>query len=73
MKSKVYGSRALFTGPTDGLKMTEKSKFSAIVHAQYMNSSLYLPLCMQKKRKNASQDSAENAEFKRAQSRMKFP
>ena len=31
-------------GPTDMLKMTEKSKFLATVHAQYMNSSLCLQL-----------------------------
>ena len=70
LKSEVCGSRALFMKPTNGLKMAEKSKFSVTVHAQYMNSSLCLPLRMQKKkkkwRKNASQDSAENAESKRA-------
>ena len=61
-------------GPTDVLKMAEKSKFSATVHAQYMNSSLYLPLrVQQKKKKNAPQDSVENIESKRAQIRMKFP
>ena len=74
LKSEVYGCRALFTGPTDGLKMAEKSKFFVTVHAQYMNSSLYLPLRVQQKnKKNTPQDSAENTEFKRAQSRMKFP
>ena len=74
LKSEVYGCRALFTRPTDGLKMAEKSKFFVTVHAQYMNSSLYLPLrVQQKKKKNAPQDSVENTESKRAQSRMKFP
>ena len=56
-------------GPTDMLKMTEKSKILATVHAQYMNSSLCLQLRVQKKkknRKNAPQDSAKNAESKRA-------
>ena len=51
LKSEVYGCRALFTGPTDGLKMDEKSKFLVTVHAQYMNSSLYLPLRVQQKKK----------------------
>ena len=69
LKSEVYGSRALFTEPIDGLKMAEKSKFSATVHAQYMNSSLCLQLRVpkkKKKRKKAPQDSAENAESKLA-------
>ena len=67
-KVEVCGSRALFTGSMDVLKMAEKSKFSATVHAQYMNSSLYLPLRVlkKKKRKNTPQDSAENAESKQA-------
>ena len=51
MKSEVCGSRALFTGPTDMLKTAKKSKFSANVHAQYMNSSLCLQLHVQKKKK----------------------
>ena len=38
-------------GPTDVLKMAEKSKFLAIVHAQYMNSSLCLQLRVQPKKK----------------------
>ena len=38
-------------GPTDVLKMAEKSKFSATVYAQYMNSSLCLPLRVEKKKK----------------------
>ena len=70
LKSEVCGFRALFTEPTDGLKMAKKSKFSATVHAQYMNSSHCLQLRMQKKKKKkgkkAPQDSAENAESKRA-------
>ena len=51
LKSEVCRSRALFMRPTNGLKMAEKSKFSTTVHAQYMNSSLCLPLCVQKKKK----------------------
>ena len=75
LKSEVCESRTVFTKPTDGLKMAEKSKFPATVHAQYMNSSFCHQLCVQKKRKkkkkkkerkNATQDSAENAESKRA-------
>ena len=51
LKSEVCRSRALFMRPTNGLKMAEKSKFSTTVHAQYMNSSLCLQLCVQKKKK----------------------
>ena len=51
LKSEVYGCRALFTEPTDGLKMAEKSKFLVTVHAQYMNSSISLPLRVQQKKK----------------------
>ena len=51
LKSEVCGFRALFTEPTDGLKMAKKSKFSAIVHAQYMNSSLVSNFACIKKRK----------------------
>ena len=50
LKSEVCRSRALFMKPTNGLKMAEKSKFSVTVHAQYMNSSLCLPLRVQKKK-----------------------
>ena len=38
-------------GPTDMLKRAEKSKCSATVHAQYMNSSICLQLRMKKKKK----------------------
>ena len=51
MKSEVCGSRALFTGPTDVLKIAKKPKFSANVHAQYMNSSICLQFRVQKKKK----------------------
>ena len=34
LKNKICGSREQYTGPTDVLKMAEKSKFSATVHAQ---------------------------------------
>ena len=51
--------------------MVEKSKFSVIVHAQYINSSLYLQLRVQKKKrkkKNAKDKNvvAESAESKQA-------
>ena len=40
------------------LKMTEKSKFSAAVHVQYINSNLCLSLRVPKKKKgkNAKED-----------------
>ena len=52
LKSEVCESRTVFTRPTDGLKMAEKSKFLATVHAQYMNNSFCHQLCVQKKKKN---------------------
>ena len=58
LKSEVCGSRALFMRPINGLKMAEKSKFSATVHAQYMNSSLCLPLRVQKKKKKEEKHTA---------------
>ena len=48
LKSEVCESRTVFMRPTDGLKMAEKSKFPATVHAQYMNSSFCHQLCVQK-------------------------
>ena len=51
LKSEICGSRVLFTGPTDVLKIVEKSKFSTTVHAQYMNSSLCLQLRVKQKKK----------------------
>ena len=51
LKSEICRSREQYTRPTDVLKMAEKSKFSATVHARYMNSSLCLQLCMQKKKR----------------------
>ena len=64
LKSEVCGSREQCMGPTDVLKMAKKSKFLAIVHAQYMNSSLCLPLRVPKK-KNAKEENAD-AESKRS-------
>ena len=61
LKNEICGSRALFTGPIDMLKMAEKSKFSVTVHTQYMNNSLCLKLRVQKKkkRKNAEEENAD--------------
>ena len=69
LKSEICESSEQYTRPTDVLKMVEKSKISATIHAQYMNSSLCLQLRVpkkKKKRKKAPQDSAENAESKLA-------
>ena len=51
MKSEICGSREQYMGPTDMLKRAEKSKCSATVHAQYMNSSICLQLRVKKKKK----------------------
>ena len=51
LKSEICESSEQCTRPTNVLKMAEKSKFSATVHAQYMNSSLCLQLRMPKKKK----------------------
>ena len=67
LKSEVCESRTVFVRPTDGLKMAEKSKFLAIVHAQYMNSSFCLQLRVQKKKKKERKTQRRiNAESKRA-------
>ena len=58
LKSEVCESRTVFMRPTDGLKMAEKSKFLAIVHAQYMNSSFCLQLRVQKKKKKEEKHNA---------------
>ena len=60
LKSENCGSREQCTGPTDVLKMTEKSKFSAIVHVQYLNSNLCLQLRVQKKKKKKENADAES-------------
>ena len=51
LKSEICESSEQYTRPTNVLKMVEKSKFSATVHAQYMNSSLCLQLRVPKKEK----------------------
>ena len=56
LKSEICGSRVLFTGPTDVLKIVEKSKFSSTVHAQYMNSSLCLQLRVKQKKKKKEKE-----------------
>ena len=62
LESEVCGSREQYTGPTNVLKMAEKSKFSATVHAQYMNSSLCLQLRVPKKEKKEKKKKKKNAE-----------
>ena len=64
LKSEVCGP----VGPTDVLKMAEKSKFLATVHAQYMNSSLCLQLHVQKKEKKEK----EKGKRRRAHSQTQF-
>ena len=51
LKSENCGSREQCTRPIDVLKMTEKSKFSATVHVQYMNSKLVSNYVCKKKKK----------------------
>ena len=63
LKSEVCGSHKQCTGPTDVLKMVEKSKFSATVHAQYMNSSLCLQLRVQTKEKKKKKEEKRTAGF----------
>ena len=56
LKSEICGSREQYMGPTDMLKMAEKSKCSATVHAQYMNSSICLQLRVPKKKKKKEKE-----------------
>ena len=51
LKSEICESSEQCTRPTNVLKMAENSKFSAAVHAQYMNNSLCLQLRVPKKKK----------------------
>ena len=71
LKSENYGSCEQCTGSTDVLKMTEKSKFSATVHVQYLNSNLCLQLRVPKKKKEENTKEgnadAESTESKQAQ------
>ena len=62
LKSKICESSEQYTRPTNVLKMVEKSKFSATVHAQYMNSSLCLQLRMPKKKKRKKKNAKEENE-----------
>ena len=48
----------------DVLKITEKSKFSTTVHAQYINISLCLQLCVQKK-KEEKKENAKKGKHRR--------
>ena len=56
LKSEICESSEQYTKPTNVLKMVEKSKFSATVHAQYMNSSLCLQLRVPKKKKKKEKE-----------------
>ena len=66
LKSKICESSEQYRRPTDVLKMVEKSKFSANVHAQYMNSSLCLQLHVPKKKRKTQRKIQRNAKSKRA-------
>ena len=73
LKSEICESSEQCTRPTNVLKMVEKSKFSATVHARYMNSSLCLQLRVPKKKrkkKNAKEEN-ESAESKQVLSSNK--
>ena len=66
LKSEVYGSRALFTEPTDGLK---SQNFRLLfMHSTKIVAFVSNYACQKKKKKGkkAPQDSAENAESKLA-------
>ena len=56
LKSEVCGSCEQYTGPTDVLKMAKKSKFLVTDYTQYMNSSLCLPLRVQKKKEKKKEN-----------------
>ena len=72
LKSEICGSCKQYMGPTDMLERAEKSKCSATVHAQYMNSSICLQLRMKKKKKRKKEnvkeenEDAESVESKQA-------
>ena len=66
LKSEICGSREQYMGPTDMLKRAEKSKCSATVHAQYMNSSICLQLRVKKKKKK------EKGKHKRGKRRLRI-
>ena len=75
LKSEICESSEQYTRPTDVLKMVEKSKISATIHAQYMNSSLCLQLRVPKKKKKRKKKNAkeenESAESKQVLSSNK--
>ena len=56
LKSKICGSYKQYTELIDVLKITEKSKFSTTIHAQYMNISLCLQLCVRKKKEEKKEN-----------------
>ena len=67
LKSKICESSEQYMRPTDVLKMVEKSKISATVHAQYMNSSLCLQLRVPKKKRKKKNAKEENESAKSKQ------
>ena len=70
LKSEICGSYKQCTEPIDVLKMAKKSKFSTIVHAQYMNSNLCLQLCVQKKKEKKKNAKEENTDAKSVESKQ---
>ena len=71
LKSKICESSEQYRRPTDVLKMVEKSKISATVHAQYMNSSLCLQLRMPKKKKKEKEKRKRGKRIRRIQTGTK--
>ena len=72
LKNEICGSREQCMRPIDVLKIAEKSKFLANVHAQYMNGSLCLQLHVQKKKKKGKKKNTkeENADAESAESKQ---
>ena len=71
LKSKICGSYKQCTELIDVLKITEKSKFSTTVHAQYMNSNICLQLCVRKKKnKKTKTQKKENKDAKSVESKQ---
>ena len=71
LKCEICGSYKQCTEPIDVLKMAEKSKFSTTVHAQYMNISLCLQLCVRKKEEEKNENTKEeNTDTKSVESKQ---
>ena len=70
LKRKICGSYKQCTEPIDVLKITEKSKFLTTIHAQYLNISLCLQLCVRKKKKKKTKtQKKENTDAKSVESK----